>query len=913
MNTAAKNEYQPHDIAANDDTHGGIVVAIGKQVPANGKTVPQPHHTKAEHIALANMEALANFVTDKAVTLPTNPTDADRKAAKAAVGYFVLGGLKSGGSDAPIIGEAARLDPKNDIHRRWLGNINPCRVMPFDLDACPRALLDALTGGELALSDEAPADLRAVLDGYSAVAYTTPSHRDDAPRLRLLVEMAEPVAPERKAEICIRLEHALMNAVGGVRVVDGEPGQWTLNGERVKFDRSVNSPNQMLYKGHGNALVWLTEGEPVDVDSLPPVPDYEADSAKPAKARAEGYGTPENLSPLREYLYANGLAEPHDDRTDNIICPWQDEHSSGHDFDNSTVLKTAVDRTRERGYCSHAGCQARLAELKKEKHGQQYGFFRQLGVPESILSITFGGIASADDFEQLAPVTGDLLEREHALAFEPGARGEVSPASREPLLAVGGRAAFLTHKAADPRVPAFAQWNGNTGDARRDKERQEVADLYGLPLKFIPPRIIVKESRDGKVTYKGTTHSDNLRWALYKNSAVISRNLMTWKIEVFNPRTGEQLAASDAETRSFIFDALADEGLNEKLYVNHFDSLAANNSYHPIKLMFHGQQWDGVPRVQRVLDCVPVADGDEYMRNTLLKAMLAASMAAIDEGSVSMKIVPVLYSRHNDWFKTGFLRRMFDITPGSFREGVGINPEKKDSVRQAVFAWFSELGELDQMTARESGPLKAFIPMPEDTWRTEFKATMDVKPRQTTFAGTVNDDAFLHDATMASRFPTISLSAPIRIDDVNAILGWELVNGKPVLTNQEKLLQFWMEIREMRRQGLTHLLSPEDMTIMKASAAGFVDKGSYYSALLAALAEHEKTTNAGDSNPFAGDDLTAGEWFTPTAAAKGIGAGVANVSRVGRALTQLHTDGALEKKRTKAGQAYRVNKGYFDE
>lgn len=849
-----------------------ITVAVGQQVDMpDGARGTQPHFTRAEHITFNNIDDLAAALIAHNVALPVNPTAADRKDVKNRVPFWTLGGLKSGGSETRITGHT-RNTQENEIFRRKTENIAPCNLVAIDLDKCGQAFYTFATVGGL-------------LDDYSGVMYQTPSFTDEAPRVRILLTTQQAIETQDKNEIFTRFEHGFMQSIGAEYLADDPkaPHAWTFKGERIEFDPCMLKRNQVIYLPANNAEVFIFDGQPVNVDALPSLPEFVRIRRS---ANDANYTRPEGLSDAAAWLLDNGHAEIHNDKTLNVRCPWCEEHtdvSSTGELTNGTVFIMDAERTKEKFKCSHTHGDVINAD--------QSAFARVFGMPEDIIAAAWGNVARPEDFE--------LLER-------------VTDKTGGELVAVDGKAPFLTHRAADPRVPSFYDWNGNTGNSYLDGIRQEVADQSGCELRMIPPRIRVDRNKDGKIVkFSHYPHSDNFKWVIYQNHTVVSRNALTWQVECFNPRTGQQLAASDSKTKALLLDYLNATGHPEKLYQNYFDSVAEDSAYHPIKLMLHGKKWDGVSRVQSVIDAVPVLPEDVEQRNVLLKTFFVGAIAALDDGRVSLKFAPVLFSVANDWYKTAFWSRLFSICPGAFKEGVSIDPSNKDSVRKAVFSWASELGELDQMTKKESGPLKAFIPLDVDEWRTENKAFYDHKPRQTVFPGTVNKASFLNDRTLSSRFPAIELTGPIDIERVNRLLGWTFAKGKPALIDSNQLTQFWLEVRDMRTAGATHVLDADSLAEMKRRNDRYVGNSSYRQALTDTIVTWCEAQVSGAS-PFAGENLDAGEWFTTTEAARYIDAPTGAVAQVGAALTEMYEEGMLHKKRAKKGMCYRVNVEVFN-
>ena len=377
-------------------------------------------------------------------------------------------------------------------------------------------------------------------------------------------------------------------------------------------------------------------------------------------------------------------------------------------------------------------------------------------------------------------------------------------------------------------VPKFESWDGLTHNGR-DAERQAMATKVKNHLREIPPDPF---HHDKQSYVTGANTRDNLSWLLYRSGYFAGLNLMTGEAEVFSLETGEPVRMSPAALDSMVMAKASVYRINEQIRLHHFAGLAEKYRYHPVKKLLDKYTWDNVSRVQSVLDCIPVRPEEQEKRNRLLTAFLVSAIVALDDGRVSSKIVPSLFSEQNDFHKTAFLRRLGDILPGAFGEGIAIHdPNNKDQTRKATLYWLVELGEVDQMSRRESGAIKAFIPLDEDRERVLFKDYYRTKPRQTVYAATVNIEDFIKDPTMSSRFPVIELTAPIQIDAVNHLLGWQRFDGVPVLTCQENLIQFWLEVRDLRARGVTHQLDSVTVESFMKSNDRHIDKGDYYSAV----------------------------------------------------------------------------------
>lgn len=275
-----------------------FTIAQGSQVwsKALNRHVTETYYLRKQHKTFSGMADLFAALTNHDIELPANADKEARSLVKASVPYWILGGLKSGGSIAPI--PFLKTDEERDrqykeltAYRRASGGIAPCNLLPFDLDALPRTVYARL--------------VKTVLQTYSAVAYETPSHTKEAPRLRIIIEADGMVEPEDKRHCCIALEHELAGLLGATPGTT--PGEWLVDGQVLKFDRSVYTDNQVIYLPAANAKKYHLKGEPVSVDGLivreiPAGEDIKTRKKQSPEARETYIGMQLPPDPLGEWL-----------------------------------------------------------------------------------------------------------------------------------------------------------------------------------------------------------------------------------------------------------------------------------------------------------------------------------------------------------------------------------------------------------------------------------------------------------------------------------------------------------------------------------------------------------------------------------------------------------------------------------
>ena len=176
---------------------------------------------------------------------------------------------------------------------------------------------------------------------------------------------------------------------------------------------------------------------------------------------------------------------------------------------------------------------------------------------------------------------------------------------------------------------------------------------------------------------------------------------------------------------------------------DHLLLIGNQNHYHPARDWISSQEWDGVDRVDELLETLDTPDKE--LARTLLWRWLISGVAAVymEEGFRSQGVL-TLVGRQG----LGKTRWLTSLVPERdwVKDGVVLDARNKDSVLQAVSRWIVELGELDATFRKaDVAALKAFITMEEDVLRPAYAKKMDSYQRRTIFCASVNDSDFLVD------------------------------------------------------------------------------------------------------------------------------------------------------------------------
>lgn len=196
-------------------------------------------------------------------------------------------------------------------------------------------------------------------------------------------------------------------------------------------------------------------------------------------------------------------------------------------------------------------------------------------------------------------------------------------------------------------------------------------------------------------------------------------------------------------------------------------ALMAGNQVNPVVDYLMTLEWDGKPRFDALARAVGATDtvaARAAFRIFLLQACAAADggergMRANREALPKYETVLVLQGEQGIG-KTSGLRRLLPARLRAyFQDGVTLVIGDKDSERQAVSAWISELGELEATFRRsEFERLKAFLSKREDRIRVAYGRTDSRFQRRTVFVASANSDKVLTDTTGNRRFAVLSVT-----------------------------------------------------------------------------------------------------------------------------------------------------------
>lgn len=175
--------------------------------------------------------------------------------------------------------------------------------------------------------------------------------------------------------------------------------------------------------------------------------------------------------------------------------------------------------------------------------------------------------------------------------------------------------------------------------------------------------------------------------------------------------------------------------------------IADRRLYHPVKEYLNSLKWDGKNRLDTWLIKACEAEDNVYVRQ-IGRKWLTAAVTRIYSPGTKFDSVLVLEGKENIG-KSTLLRTLGDPW---FTDSVSLLQKEADIVAKMIGNWIIELAEMHGIRKQESEFIKGFISCQIDEQRLAFRRDPKKYPRQSVFAGTSNNMAYLLDPEGNRRF-----------------------------------------------------------------------------------------------------------------------------------------------------------------
>lgn len=192
------------------------------------------------------------------------------------------------------------------------------------------------------------------------------------------------------------------------------------------------------------------------------------------------------------------------------------------------------------------------------------------------------------------------------------------------------------------------------------------------------------------------------------------------------------------------------------------EALGDRNLYNPVADWIMSKPWDGEDRLPAFYNTLDEREDYPWpLKHALmLRWLLSAVAAALMPQGFYCRGILTLQGPQGIG-KTSWIRALIPDTilrEKALKLDHHLDAANKDSLITAVTHWLVEIGELDSSLKKDVARLKGFITSDRDKLRRPYARSDSEYQRRTVFCASVNDHAFLVDATGNSRFWTIPVT-----------------------------------------------------------------------------------------------------------------------------------------------------------
>lgn len=185
-------------------------------------------------------------------------------------------------------------------------------------------------------------------------------------------------------------------------------------------------------------------------------------------------------------------------------------------------------------------------------------------------------------------------------------------------------------------------------------------------------------------------------------------------------------------------------------------AVLTRHSYHPVREYLDGLQWDGTPRLERlIIDYIGAADTE--INRAMTRKHFIAAVARIYQPGIKYDQCLIMTGPEGVGKST-----LLSIMGGKWFNDSITTTEGKEGMDQLRRSWVIELGELSSIKRSDVESVKAYLSKRVDIYRAAYDRRAAEHPRQCVFCGTTNEAHFLKGDTGNRRFWVIAIDPSLR-------------------------------------------------------------------------------------------------------------------------------------------------------
>jgi len=308
----------------------------------------------------------------------------------------------------------------------------------------------------------------------------------------------------------------------------------------------------------------------------------------------------------------------------------------------------------------------------------------------------------------------------------------------------------------------------------------------------VRPRLTTKPGKEGDPPTI-VRSSDNLLliMAYDKQFATLRRNLLG----IIDEYRGKPISDEDMTALRHYVEASYGLVYTYDNFCRFIRWMCSLRAYQPVADYLKGLRWDGVDRLDELLECLHLR-GDAYARRVLRRWLVSVVVRPLNHSVTSgTKVDTVLVLKGaQGMLKSSFFKALMPSRDWFSDSLPSIETCAKDAALHTLGAWLIECAEFDGHVSRASiETLKSFVTRSVERFRPPYARCEVIVARPSVLVGTTNSETFLHDPTGDRRFWVLEAKQPIDIVRVRTLRDDLWAQAVADYTNGH---QWWLTTRE---------------------------------------------------------------------------------------------------------------------